>query len=290
MGVPAVPQYCINEEHKLEAILPDHFRHSWLAIMGEKSREDLAYMARLAEQAERYDDMVKAMKEIVVLEAGLSSEERNLLSVAYKNVIGARRASWRIINSIFLKQEEGSGKRKVVEAYRQQIENELFNACDDVLKILDKYLIPNTGDSDSATDEQKESKVFYYKMKGDYYRYLAEVSDEDKRKDPTDNALKAYTEAEKFAESLDSTHPIRLGLALNFSVFYYEIMGKQEKACKVAKDAFDNALAELDGLKEDTYKDSTLILQLIRDNLTLWSSESESEEKLEDVEDQQQDM
>ena len=56
--MPAVPQYCINEEHKLEAILPDHFRHSWLAIMGEKSREDLAYMARLAEQAERYDGKI----------------------------------------------------------------------------------------------------------------------------------------------------------------------------------------------------------------------------------------
>ena len=66
-----------------------------------------------------------------------------------------------------------------------------------------------------------------------------------------------------------STHPIRLGLALNFSVFYYEIENRPDEACKLAKAAFDNAIAELDSLKEDSYKDSTLIMQLLRDNLTV---------------------
>ena len=65
------------------------------------------------------------------------------------------------------------------------------------------------------------------------------------------------------------THPIRLGLALNFSVFYYEIMNDPSKACELAKKAFDDAIAELDSLKEDSYKDSTLIMQLLRDNLTV---------------------
>ena len=76
---------------------------------------------------------------------------------------------------------------------------------------------------------------------------------------------------------LKPTNPIRLGLALNFSVFYYEIMEKQELACKLAKDAFDDAIAQLDNLKEDQYKDATLIMQLIRDNLTLWTSEDEGD-------------
>ena len=81
--------------------------------------------------------------------------------------------------------------------------------------------------------------------------------------------IEATDESEDESQGLASTHPIRLGLALNFSVFYYEIKHRSDKACELAKKAFDNAIAELDQLKEDSYKDSTLIMQLLRDNLTV---------------------
>ena len=87
--------------------------------------------------------------------------------------------------------------------------------------------------------------------------------------DVVEKASNAYKEAVEAAKEMATTHPIRLGLALNFSVFYYEIMNKPEEACKLAKSAFDDAIAELDSLKEDSYKDSTLIMQLLRDNLTV---------------------
>ncbi len=107
--------------------------------------------------------------------------------------------------------------------------------------------------------------------------------------------MTAYQQAFDIANAeLASTHPIRLGLALNFSVFYYEIMNSPERACALAKHAFDDAIADLDTLTEESYKDSTLILQLLRDNLTLWTSdvmqnegEDKGEEKLEEVEDNQ---
>ena len=76
---------------------------------------------------------------------------------------------------------------------------------------------------------------------------------------------------------LTPTHPIRLGLALNFSVFYYEILNSPDRACHLAKQAFDDAIAELDSLSEESYRDSTLIMQLLRDNLTLWTSSDGSE-------------
>lgn len=109
---------------------------------------------------------------------------------------------------------------------------------------------------------------------GDYHRYLAEFATGDKRKDSADKSLAAYKDASDVAVTeLPPTHPIRLGLALNFSVFYYEILNSPDRACHLAKQAFDDAIAELDTLSEESYKDSTLIMQLLRDNLTLWTSD-----------------
>lgn len=112
-------------------------------------------------------------------------------------------------------------------------------------------------------------------MKGDYHRYLAEVATGADRDAIMHDSENAYQEAVEIARAnMQPTHPIRLGLALNFSVFYYEILNSPEKACKLAKQAFDDAIAELDTLSEESYKDSTLIMQLLRDNLTLWTSDT----------------
>ena len=110
-------------------------------------------------------------------------------------------------------------------------------------------------------------------MQGDYYRYHAEVATGDRRGGVVEQSAKSYAEAfEVSKDKMPPTHPIRLGLALNFSVFHYEIQNAPDKACQLAKQAFDDAIAELDNLNEESYKDSTLIMQLLRDNLTVSSS------------------
>lgn len=237
-------------------------------MASQKERDTHVYMAKLAEQAERYDEMVESMKKVAKLDVELTVEERNLLSVGYKNVIGARRASWRIMSSIEQKEESKGNEQnvKLIKGYRQKVEEELSKICSDILEIIDKHLIPSAGTG--------EATVFYYKMKGDYYRYLAEFKTDSERKEASEQSLKGYEAATTTASTdLSSTHPIRLGLALNFSVFYYEIMNSPERACHLAKQAFDEAIAELDTLSEESYKDSTLIMQLLRDNLTLWTSD-----------------
>jgi len=232
----------------------------------------LVQKAKLAEQAERYDDMAASMKKVTELGSELSNEERNLLSVAYKNVVGARRSSWRVISSIEQKSEGSEKKLAMAKEYREKVEGELKSICKDVLELLDEHLISKASNP--------ESKVFYLKMKGDYYRYLAEVASPADRQGVIDCSQNAYREAFEIAKAqMQPTHPIRLGLALNFSVFYYEILNTPDQACHLAKQAFDDAIAELDTLNEDSYKDSTLIMQLLRDNLTLWTSDTQGDEQ-----------
>ena len=234
-------------------------------------REKDVYFAKLAEQAERYDEMADYMKAVGDEGSELSVEERNLLSVAYKNTVGSRRAAWRIISSVEQKEKSKGNDTQAgfAKDYRVKVEDELQKICDTILALLDKGLIPK------AT--QAESKVFYQKMKADYYRYIAEFRSGEEKTKAAEEARKAYADAAKVAkDDLAVTHPIRLGLALNYSVFMYEVLNDPDEACKMARTAFEDAIAELDNVAEDSYKDSTLIMQLLRDNLTLWTSDQEA--------------
>jgi 14-3-3 protein epsilon len=230
-------------------------------------RKNLVFMARNAETAERYDDMCKFMRALVewtdTTKVDLTVEERNLLSVAYKNVIGARRASWRTLNVDEHKDDE------LIKVYKKQVESELDVICKDVLNLLTDILLKNN-------KEENESRVFYLKMTGDYYRYLAEfVTDQGY----DTKAAEFYKQALTLAQSkLNPTHPIRLGLALNYSVCFYEVLKDKAQACALAKSAFDQAISKLDKLDEASYKDSTLIMQLLRDNLTLWTSDQNDQD------------
>merc|ERR1712203_419344 len=230
-------------------------------VMANRDKE--VYFAKMANHMEQVGKMPDE----------LSVEERNLLSVAYKNAVGSRRAAWRIIMSVQQKESTKGNEEqaKFATEYCKKVEAELQKICDTILGLLDGNLI---GKASSG-----ESKVFYQKMKADYYRYIAEFTADDAKKKAAENARLAYEEASKVAEKdLVVTHPIRLGLALNYSVFQYEVLSTPEEACKMARTAFEDAIAELDNVAEDSYKDSTLIMQLLRDNLTLWTSDQEEQQ------------
>jgi hypothetical protein len=245
------------------------------SLDGDKKLEALS---QAAEAAERYEDMVQIMNALVSKKLNgieeLSSDLRNLLSVAYKNVVGAKRSSWRMLNedlSFDINQE-------IVDDYKVQVESELQAACTEVLGLLEGLAKQNSErlKEASGSNEQEcaECQVFYLKMIGDYYRYLTEAfrTNEDYKS----KCNKYYAEAMELAkDKLEATHPTRLGLALNFSVCHYEILEQKEEACKLAKEAFDEAIEKLDSLNDASYKDSTLIMQLLRDNLTIWTQTDE---------------
>jgi len=241
-------------------------------------RESALYMAKLAEQAERYDDMVKYMRRIVDLGIPaneLSVEERNLLSVGYKNKMSVRRTAWRTVQQYFEKNKEDGNEKNAGydENYSDYISQEVFKLIDEVRDdIVNVYV---DGKNKCSGDDDAEVIVFFKKMEGDYNRYGAEITEGDaaRKSTYTAAAAKAYENAQEVAKNLPSTNPIRLGLALNFSVFHYEICDQKQEASTLAKEAFDTAIDHLDTLGDDEYKDSTLIMQLLKDNLTLWNND-----------------
>merc|ERR1712032_214078 len=156
-----------------------------------------------------------------------------------KNAVGSRRAAWRIISSVEQKEKNKGNTEQSAYAleYRGTVEKELEKICSDILDLLSQNLI------DKAVND--ESKVFYHKMKADYYRYIAEYKEDPEKKNAAENARKAYEDATTTATSgLAVTHPIRLGLALNYSVFQYEVLQNPDEACKMARTAFEDAIAE----------------------------------------------
>jgi 14-3-3 protein epsilon len=236
------------------------------------TRDEYVYLAKLYERAERFDEMVKWINKFVQLDANLCPEERNILSAGFKNIISSKRSSWRLLHSLEKKEEKKkSPSINYLLEIKGKVENEMRAICDDIQNTLDKYLIPNSKDY--------ETKVFYLKLKGDYYRYRAEFTNDQENETATDMAEKSYKEAYKIAEEhIPISNSTRLGLALNFSVFYYEIRGLREEACAIAKNAFEDSIKVLDDLEKTKSKDTLLIIQLLKENLILWNNEINDEE------------
>jgi len=242
--------------------------------MQNYSREEYVYLSKLYEKAERFPDMVKSINKFVEMDPKLTKEERNLLSAGYKNIISDKRSSWRLLNNMERKEEEkkNTTQSAYIKEIKDKIESELNQICAQIQSVIDKYLIPN------ATDV--ENKVFYLKLKADYYRYKCEFANGKEFDDACDNAEKVYKEAYELSnKEMPITNSTRLGLDLNFSVFYYEIKGLKEEACTIAKNAFDESMKSLDDLEKSKAKDTLLIIQLLKENLILWTNEMNGEEE-----------
>jgi 14-3-3 protein epsilon len=234
--------------------------------------EKQVYLAMLAEQCSRYEDMMAFLEEMVKSKSeDLSSDERNLLSIAYKNTISLDRQAIRTLLAYESKEAKKaeSPYLEYIREYKQKVQKELEDLCNKICETIDTNLLPKAN-----TDE---AKVFYHKMKGDYYRYIAENVDGDTKKKYSDLGLSAYNAALDAANNIDYKNPIKLGLALNLSVFYYEVVGDKEQACKLAQETLDKSKEALNGVdeEEDEVKDAMSIVNLLQENLSMWNSEAD---------------
>jgi 14-3-3 protein epsilon len=226
----------------------------------------------LAEQCSRYEDMMSFLEDMVKTKTeDLSSDERNLLSIAYKNTISLDRQAIRTLLAYESKEAKKaeSPYLEYIREYKTKVQKELEDLCNKINQTIDSSLLPK-----ATTDE---AKVFYHKMKGDYDRYIAENVDGDIKKKYSDLGLSAYNAALEAAKSIDYKNPIKLGLALNLSVFYYEVVGNKEQACKLAQETLDKSKEALTGAdeEEDEVKDAMSIVNLLQENLSMWNSETD---------------
>mmetsp|Transcript_44670 Transcript_44670/g.104077 ORF Transcript_44670/g.104077 Transcript_44670/m.104077 type:complete len:232 (+) Transcript_44670:55-750(+) len=223
-------------------------------------------LARVAERAERYDDMAEYMKERVLTGQPLDTEERDMFSAAFKNALTERRVAVRIAVQVHAAElSEGHGETaNLADGYKTRVENELQGICEKALNLLDTSLLPN---SDSG-----EAKTFYLKMKGDYCRYMAEFTTGASFEKYKTEAAAAYATGLEEAAGLHQVHPVRLGLALNFSVFQHEVLRDTDAALATANSALESASQHIDEVPEESRSDAFLTLQLLSDNTQLWTA------------------
>ena len=239
--------------------------------MSEKYEKQV-YLAMLAEQCSRYEDMMTFLEDMVKTKTeDLSSDERNLLSIAYKNTISQDRQAIRTLLAYESKEAKKSDSPylEFIREYKVKVQKELEDLCNKINATIDSSLLPK-----ATTDE---AKVFYHKMKGDYYRYIAENIAGDLKKKYSELGLASYNAALEASKSIDYKNPIKLGLALNLSVFYYEVVANRDEACKLAKETLDKSKEALQGVdeEEDEVKDAMSIVNLLQENLEMWNAETE---------------
>ena len=199
----------------------------------------------------------------------ISKEERKLLCNAYKNVVSDKRNSLQIL---LREESKQSNKLHEISIIKEKITSELKEIFKEIHSMLDRYLIPNAQDN--------ESKILYMKLKADYYRYHCEFAEGEEFEEISNNARKMYKEAFDLAEKeLPLYNEVRLGLVLNYSVFEYDIMDNKNEGLEMASKIYNDTMKILDDVEKKRSSDNLLLIQIIKENINIWSNETEEENK-----------
>ncbi|OHT05472.1 14-3-3 protein 8 [Tritrichomonas foetus] len=231
--------------------------------------------AQIAFQAKRYNECIRFFNEIIREQPRISKEQRELLSSSYKK---SMQSSWNALTEVNLSlslyknpdNEPDIDIIKRLEFLQKTLQDEVRRYCNNFLELIDTTLLPVSSDVTAI--------VYYNKLKGDYYRYLSEVIEDDSE----GNAGRSKSCYEigliTAGEEMRIADPIYLSLVLNFSIFQYEILDMKDDAIDRADNVFNEAVRYMEELDEEEYSKASMILQLIRDNISIWSNERTHEQ------------
>lgn len=203
----------------------------------------------------------------------LTTEERNVLCVAYKNAVGMRRIAWRAAKAA-RKIPKYKRYEEDMQKYVKKLEEELVNMCKDMLNLISKHFLPKAKRAGAV-----ESEVFYLKLQGDYFRYVAEVGEGERLEKATERALDSYNRATERADSgnLSPADPTRLSLLLNFAVFCHETLHQKDQAIQMATQAYEEGTGDLASLDRSKAQESANVLEFIRENIGIWKGQRDQQ-------------
>lgn len=231
-------------------------------------RDNSIYTAQILDQTNLPEEMVANMKRVIQLNPDLNEDERNLLSVAYKNSISQTRKNLRAIKNIIAdveSQGQFPNRLNMLQEFRQQMFDELEAICKDLIELVDNALIPAANSS--------EARVFYEGLKANYYRYICEsIEDMNDRQVVAEKANQSYLAAIEIAKNdIPAYKPSYLGLLLNYSVFLYEILDKKEEAIELSQKTYNESSPLIEENSEQSFHEANVILNVISDNLRIWN-------------------
>ncbi len=229
--------------------------------------EELSALAHVAEEAERYEDASKCLEDLIKKKKeDLTKEEKNIFYNSNKYIINSKRCSLRCTKMIEEREKKHSSQYIAIATnFKNILESEITEICKNIINLINNYLLKKI-----LVDE---SKIFYLKMKGDYCRYLCEILNPNENQNYIEECEKSYKEANDLAQNFPWTNPVRLGLSLNYSVFYYDIKKNVNQAIKIGKEAIKGAKKQFDKIKEEENKDAALTLQALKENVQIWEKE-----------------
>ena len=233
------------------------------------SVEDLLYFANVKHDINQFQEATEYLKQLVEMNSNLDKETRKLFGIIFKDAIDPVRNTLRILRNA--SQRTNSTQAELLNKEIDASLSDLNSLCQKALTLINNYLEPNA--------EDFSAKTFYYKMKGDLYRYLYEFNDEDKE-ELLQKADSSYRSAiDVSSTELNGQDPIRLGSILNYAVLLYEHMKKEFEAVKILKDALNKAQDETKTLSENSKKESVTIINVMQSNLSVWERGDDGEEE-----------
>ena len=239
------------------------------------SREEYIYLSKLYSKAEEYKKVLEFIEEFIKLNPKLDKEECDIVSTGFKNMISDKRSSWFTLNSMERKEKKKKKNTvKEIKEIKSHIENELRETCNKLQEIIDKYLLPN--------NEEDDTIVFLLKLKADYFRYICEFAEGKEFEYNLNKAEEYYKKAFEISEKkLPIINCNRVSIGLNYAIFLYEVKKDRMAGFDVAQNIFKESMKFIDDLEKSKFRDTLLIIQLLKENIIFWNSEmGDEEEKL----------